>query len=124
MPAVRPAERERLVRRRIETSLEGPGFAWFVGRPRSQGRPPRREARDEHVEAVPVAVAPQAIRERADIPETRLLYLPLYIADHQWRQHGPRGRRGPKGRVPVGWYADIQAILDRVTPYRTVSARQ
>ena len=117
-------EREEVVRTRIRRSLAGPGFRWFVERPRPKGRPPKREARDEFIEAV--AVAPEAILARAQVETLRLLYLPLPVADKQWRQHGPQGRRGAKQRVPVAWYADIQTILDTITPRRqvvTVDAR-
>ena len=115
-------EREQLVRRRIQRSLAAPGFRWFIARPRAKRPPPRLDARDEYIEAVGVGVAPTGLREAAEV-SAGLLYLPLNIADKQWRQHGPDGRRGPKGRVPVGWYADIQNILDTVKPARQEDGR-
>ena len=114
--------REELVRERIQQSLAAPGFRRFVDRPRARGRPPRREARAEFVEVVGVGVASPALREAARV-SARLVYLPINVADKQWRHHGPGGRRGPKQRAPVAWWADIQAILDTVVPTRQPNGR-
>ena len=45
--------------RMVERHVEGPGFRWFVRRPRT-AEVPRREARPGLVEATPVAVLPDA----------------------------------------------------------------
>ena len=110
------------MRRRLETLLAGPDFAWYLNRPRPD-RPPRREARDEYVEAVPVAVVPAPMREAAGAT-LRTLCLTEPVADKQWRRHGP-GQERPRDRhtVPVAWWADIQAILDTVTPVRQDNGR-
>ena len=115
-------EREQLVRERIGKSLAAPGFRRFVNKPRASA-PPLREARPEFVEAVPVAVAPQRLRE-AVAASRRLLYLPDNVADKQWRRHGPGQKRpAPKRTVPVAWWADIQAILDTIVPVRQANGR-
>ena len=114
--------REQLVRSGIARSLSEPGFRWFIGRPRPSGRPPRIEARPEYIESVGVGVAPVALRESAAAP-ARLVHLPRNVADKQWRDHGPEGRRGPRQRVPLAWWADIQDILDTVDPVRQANGR-
>lgn len=114
--------RAELVRTRIERHVAGPDFRWFLGRPRPPA-PPRREARPEFVDATPVAVAPDALRAAAEATRG-LLYLDAAVADKQWRRHGP-GQARPRAvrTVPVAWWADIQDILDTVTPVRQKNGR-
>ena len=100
LPSVRAPLRERLVRRRLETLLAGPDFAWYLNRPRPD-RPPRREAREEYVEAVPVAVVPAPMREAAGAT-LRTLCLTEPVADKQWRRHGP-GQERPRDRHTGPW---------------------
>ena len=108
-------ERERLVRRRIGQLLDAPAFRRFVNRPRAVAAP-RREARPEFVDAVPVAVAPARLREAAEASRA-LVYLPENIADKQWRRHGPGQKRPTTSRtVPLAWWADIRAILESIVP--------
>ena len=114
---VGPAERERIVRRRVRRTVEGPGFRQFLNKPRPD-RPPRREARPELVEVAPFAVAPARLAEVAAATR-RLLYLTDSIADKQWRRHGPGERRPKPARTaPARWWPDIQAFLDTVRPRR------
>ncbi len=112
--------REDIVRTRVARSLDSPGFRRFRARPRP-GRPPRREARAELVESVPVAVAPRALRAQAS---RALLYLTEPVADRQWRRHGP-GQKRPRAKrtVPLAWWAAIQWILDTVVPVRQPDGR-
>ena len=85
--------------------------------------PPRREARPEFVEVVPVAVVPARLRAAAEA-SARLLYLPETVADKQWRRHGPGQKRPTQGRtVPTAWWADIQDILDTVVPVKQENGR-
>ena len=65
--------REQLVRTRIGQSLAASGFRRFLNRLRASA-PPRREARAEYVESVPVAVAPPVLRQQAGV-SGGLLYL-------------------------------------------------
>ena len=53
-------------------------------------------------------------------PAGRLLYLPRNVADKQWYAHGPAARQGTTNRVPVAWYAHIQAIVDAISPWPQV----
>ena len=116
------AARERLVRARIGQSLERPGFRRYVNRPRPDAAP-RREARPEFVEVVPVAVAPEPLRRAADV-SARLLYLTEPVADKQWRRHGPGQHRPTPGRtVPLAWWVDIQDIIDTIVPVRQSNGR-
>ena len=122
LSAVPAPAREQLVRRRIQHALGAPGFRRFLNRPRAK-TPPKWEARAEFVESVPVAVAPASLRTSAEASRG-LLYLPANIADKQWRRHGPGQKRPSRARtVPVGWWADIQAILDSVVPVRQPDGR-
>ena len=144
LPGISAPVREEVVRTRIRRSLAAPGFRWFIGRPRPR-LPPRREARDHFIEAAPVAVVGQPTRDAlaaaidaADIgDEARgaartllgtvdggVLYLTEPVADKQWRRHGP-GQARPRAvrTVPVSWWADIQSILDTVTPVLQANGR-
>ena len=114
--------REQLVRQRLRTSLGGPGIRHYLTRPRGDA-PPRREAREEFIEAVPVAVVPEAVREAAGTT-ARCLYLTAPVAAKQWARHGPGQKRPrPSHTVPSAWWSDIQDILDTVTPTRQADGR-
>ena len=116
VPDARAPVREAIVRGRIQAFLAGPGFRWFAARPRATS-PPRWDS-TAGAEAVPVAV----LTERAPAPlraTSKLVRLKEPVMDKQWRHHGG-GRSGrwdlPKYEIPIGWYADIQWMLDTITP--------
>ena len=44
------------------------------------------------------------------------------VADKQWRRHGPRAREADR-RIPLQWYADVQEMMDRLTPRRNAAGR-
>ena len=114
--------REQLVRQRLRTSLAGPGFRHYLTRPRGDA-PPRREAREEYIEAVPVAVVPEAVREAAGTT-ARCLYLTAPVSNKQWARHGPGQKRPRPGHtVPSAWWSDIQDILDTITPVHRPDGR-
>ena len=122
LPGVAAPVRAELVRTRIEHSLAGPDFRWFLNRPRPP-RPPRREARAAFVDSTPVAAAPERLRASAEVTRA-MLYLTGPVADKQWRRHGPGQKRpAAKRTVPLAWWADVQAILDSVAPRREPDGR-
>ena len=110
-----------LVRGDIERHLDGPAFAWFVGRDRS--KPIRRRSGRQRLDygrddkAAPVALLSAALQER--LAAAPVVELTDWAAGKQYWRHG-RGRqllrRG--GRVPVSaaWYAGIQQLVDDVAP--------
>ena len=111
---VAAAARVRRVRARLQQYVTGPGFRWFVERPRATRAPTWDTSRLEDVEAVPLAVLPAATAARLGTT-SRLLRLTEPVADKQWRRHGPGRHRLDRGReVPVAWYADLQTILNGV----------
>lgn len=114
--------REQLVRGRLQTSLAGPGFRNYLNRPRGDA-PAKREAREAFIEAVPVAVVPERVREALGA-DRQCLYLTAPVADRQWRRHGPGQKRPRPGHtVPAAWWADIQDILDTIRPTRQADGR-
>ena len=118
--------RVRRVRARLQQYVTGPGFRWFVERPRATRAPTWDTTRLEDVEAVPLAVLPAATAARLGTT-SRLLRLTEPVADKQWRRHGPGQRRPTRRReVPTPWYADLQAILDTpdaIRPNTSVAGR-
>lgn len=116
LPGVARPVRERIVRRRIQGYLAGPGFRWFATRPRA-AKPPRWES-TAGAEAVPVAVLPDDAPAPL-IAGARILRLKEPVMDKQWRHHhdGRSGKWSPRHyEIPIEWYADIQALVDRITP--------
>ena len=82
-------------------------------RPRAD-RPPRWDSIRE-VEAYPVGILPPGLLPGA---ASRVVRLPEPVADKQWRRHGPgrRGRRPRRAEVPIGWYEDVQRMLESISP--------
>ena len=101
---------------RIQGYLAGPGFRWFATRPRA-AKPPRWES-TAGAEAVPAAVLPDDAPAPL-IAGARILRLKEPVMDKQWRHHhdGRSGKWSPRHyEIPIEWYADIQALVDRITP--------
>ena len=113
LPGVAPHARARLAAESIRGHLTGPGFRWYVERPRAD-RPPRWDSIRE-VEAYPVGILPAGVLPGA---ASRVVRLPEPVADKQWRRHGPgrEGRSDWRGKVPIGWYEDVQRMLERISP--------
>ena len=109
------AARERLTRRVVGRHVAGPGFRWFVERPRPGGGGPEWQARDARIEATPVAVPTDQLSRR--IGARRLLRVTEPMADKQWRRHGPHKRR-PSRRTPIDWWGDVQRLVDGIEPSR------
>ena len=128
VPGVARPVRERIVRERIQGYLAGPGFRWVMERPRAQSAPrwdrasrgdPRRPPVEE--DAVPVAVL--SPRQMDDLGVTQaVVRLEAGVADKQWRRHGP-GARAADRRIPLQWYADVQEMMDGLTPRRNAAGR-
>ena len=114
LPGVAPDARARLAAESIRGHLTGPGFRWYVERPRPAA-PPRWDSTRE-AEAFPVGILPAGVLPGA---ASRVVRLPENIADKQWRRHGP-GRGGRRERrdveTPLGWYEDVQRMLERISP--------
>lgn len=105
------AARERLTRRVVGRHVAGPGFRWFVERPRPRGDRPREgEPFDWHepafVEATPVGVLRRELAERigADTPLVRLNEV---VAHKQQRNHPD---------LSAAVYARVQEALDAAAP--------
>ena len=128
LPGVARPVRERIVRRRIRDYLAGPGFRWLMERPRGRlpprwDRASRRDPRRPPVEEDAVPVAVLGPRQMEALGATRaVVRLEASVADKQWRRHGP-GARALSRRIPLAWYADIQEMLDRLTPTRNAQGR-
>lgn len=119
--------------RMIERHLAGPGFQWFVERPRGRASPERPregkarwEARTELIEATPVGLLspPTAVRMGAASPVVRL----IEVVAHKQAAHHPeysidiyrrlpeilraeprKGRKRPRGQR---WEFDREVIVD------------
>ena len=87
--------------RMVERHVKGPGFRWFVRRPRT-AEVPRREARPDLVEATPVAVLPEAAV--ADLGASSAVVRLTEPAMHAQAV----GRAG----VPARLYARLQEVLE------------
>ena len=87
--------------RMVERHVKGPGFRWFVRRPRT-AEVPRREARPGLVEATPVAVLPEAAVADLGVSSAVVrLTEPVMHAQAV-------GRAG----VPARLYARLQEVLE------------
>ena len=87
--------------RMVERHVEGPGFRWFVGRPRT-AKVPRREARPGLVEATPVAVLPEAAV--ADLGASSAVVRLTEPAMH--------AQAASRAGVPARLYARLQEVLE------------
>ena len=110
-----------LIRDDIRRHLDGPAFAWFIGRDRP--KPIRRRSHRQRLDygrddkAAPVALLPAALQER--LAAAPVVELSDWAAGKQYWRHG-RGRqllrRGGHVPVPAAWYAGIQQLVDDVAP--------
>ena len=113
LPGVAPEARARLAAESIRGHLRGPGFRWFMQRPRAAA-PPRWDSIRE-AEAFPVGVLPPGVLPGA---ASRVVRLAEPVADKQWRRHGPGrgGRRARRAKVPIDWWGEIQQMLESIPP--------
>ena len=109
-----------LIRNDIERHVDGPAFAWFIGRDRQ--KPIRRRSRQRldygrDDKAAPVALLPASLQER--LAAAPAVELTDWAAGKQYWRHG-RGRqllrRGGRVPVPAAGYAGIQQLVDDVEP--------
>ena len=124
----RRAALDRLARRQVETHLEGPGFGWFVERPRpAHHARERKSTRRRHLrpygrhdKASPIVVWPAARAQQLGV--ARVGVLTDWGAGKQYWRHGVGRRRGAI-EIPAPQYAGVQALVDRVDPVRDAKGR-
>lgn len=99
------AARERLTRRVVGRHVAGPGFRWFVERPRGV-KPADRQAEPAFIEATPVGVLRRDLAERIGA-DTPLVRLNERVMHKQQRSHE---------ELPAADYVRVQAVLDDAEP--------
>ena len=128
VPAARRETVERLARGFIRRYVEGPAFARFVERDRAAA-PKRRHHRIDyglHDKGAPVALLAPELQKTIGASTPVVVLTDWGAGKHYWK-HGPgrqalqRERHRHRHRrfdveVPVAWYAEIQALVDSVSP--------
>lgn len=99
------AARERRARIIVGRHVAGPGFRWFVERPRGV-KPADRQARAKFIEATPVGVLRRDLAERIGA-DTPLVRLNERVMHKQQRSHE---------ELPAADYVRVQAVLDDAEP--------
>lgn len=121
---VRHETAARLVRGFVRRYVEGPAFARFVERDRAAA-PKRRHHRIDyglHDKGAPVALLAPELQKEIGASAPVVVLTDWGAGKHYWK-HGPgrqalqhERRRHFDVEVPVAWYAEIQALVDSVSP--------
>ena len=116
LPGLDRSAREEQVGEEIERYLEGPGFEWFLTRPRPRGAP-RRDTpwRD----AVPIGVLPVDVRAMMQASTGVARMTDAVAAKQRYVHHSTPGSAR---HVPIEWYRDLPKMLRR-SPWRQPDGR-